>query len=212
LEGQAQEKYGRLDRRNSERNWYRDQYDALDALVEALRTDNWWLEYRLQAMRDELLEQDAQAAEDASAVAKVRTMLLERDEALRKAREDTTVMPTVAAEWEMEVASIRAQLEQDCATLEGARSWRSQAEERAKEAEQLRVELADKATSLASTEERLQQERDARKQAEAQLQQERIALAEAQAALERERLMQEEAQGLLQQERAALEGAQATLK
>jgi hypothetical protein len=23
-----------------ERNWYRDQYDALDALVEALRTDN----------------------------------------------------------------------------------------------------------------------------------------------------------------------------
>jgi hypothetical protein len=59
LEGQAREKYGRLDRRNSERNWYRDQYDALDALVEALRTDNWWLEYRLQAVRDELLEQDA---------------------------------------------------------------------------------------------------------------------------------------------------------
>jgi hypothetical protein len=139
-------------------------------------------------------------------------MLLERDEALRKAREDSIVMPTVAAEWETEVASIRAQLEQDRATLEGAWSWRSQAEERAKEAEQLRVELADKATSLASTEERLQLERDALKQAEAQLQQERIALAEAQAALERERLMREEAQGLLQQERAALEGAQATLK
>jgi hypothetical protein len=32
---------------SSERNWYRDQYDALDALVEALRTDNGWLEYRL---------------------------------------------------------------------------------------------------------------------------------------------------------------------
>jgi hypothetical protein len=72
-------------------------------------------------------------------------MLLERDEALRKAREDTIVMPTVTAEWETEVASIRAQLEQDRATLEGAWSWRSQAEERAKEAEQLRVELADKA-------------------------------------------------------------------
>jgi hypothetical protein len=33
------------------------------------------------------------------------------------------------------VASIHTQLEQGCATLEGARSWQSQAEERAKEAE-----------------------------------------------------------------------------
>jgi hypothetical protein len=82
LEGQAQEKYDRLDRLSSKRNWYRDQYDALDALVEALWTDNGWLEYRLQAVRDELLEQDTQAMEDASAVAKVRTTLLERDEAL----------------------------------------------------------------------------------------------------------------------------------
>jgi hypothetical protein len=77
-------------------------------------------------LRDELLEQDAQAAEDASAVAKVRTVILERDEALQKAREDAAVMRTMAAEWETEVASIiRAQLEQDCATLEGARSWQS---------------------------------------------------------------------------------------
>jgi hypothetical protein len=53
----------------------------------------------------------------------------------------------------MEVASIRAQLEQGRATLEGARSWQSHAEERAKEAEQLRNSLADKAASLASTEE-----------------------------------------------------------
>jgi chromosome segregation ATPase len=126
LEGRAWEKYDHLDRLSSERNWYRDQYDALDALVEALRTDNGWLEYRLQALRDELLEQDAQAAEDASAVAKVRTAILERDEALQKAREDAAVMRTMAAEWETEVASIiRAQLEQDCATLEGARSWQS---------------------------------------------------------------------------------------
>ena len=123
MEGRAREKYGDLDRLSSERNWYRDQYGALDALVEALRTDNGWLEYRLQAVRDELLEQDAQAAEGVSAVAKVRTALLERDEALRKAREDAAAMQTVAAEWETEVASIRAQLEQDRATLEGAWSW-----------------------------------------------------------------------------------------
>jgi hypothetical protein len=59
-------------------------------------------------VQDELLEQDAQAAEDASAVVKVRTALLERDEALQKARKDTAAMRTVAAEWETEVASIRA--------------------------------------------------------------------------------------------------------
>jgi hypothetical protein len=162
LECRAREKYSSLDRLNSERNLYRDQYDALDALVKALRTDNGWLEYRLQAVRDELLEKDAQAAEDASAVEKVGTVLLERDEALQKAREDAAAMRTVAAEWETEVASIRAQLEQDCATLEGARSWQSQAEERAKEAEQLRTSLADKAASLTSTEEQLQRERDTR--------------------------------------------------
>jgi hypothetical protein len=44
-------------------------------------------------------------------------------------------MRTVAAEWETEVASTRAQLQQDRATLEGARSWQSQAEEKAMEAE-----------------------------------------------------------------------------
>jgi hypothetical protein len=54
----------------------------LDSLVEALRTDSGWLYYRLQAVRDELLEKDAQAAGDISAVAKVRVALLERDEAL----------------------------------------------------------------------------------------------------------------------------------
>jgi hypothetical protein len=122
-------------------------------------------------MRDELLEQDAQAAEDAFAVAKVRTALLEWDEALRKAREDLAGMRTVAAEWEAEVATTPAQLQQDRATLEGAWAWQSQAEEKAKEVEQLRTSLADKATSLASTEEQLRQERDAHQQAEAQLQQ-----------------------------------------
>jgi chromosome segregation ATPase len=103
----------------------------------------------------------------------------------------------VVVEWETEVASLRTQLEQGRATLEGARSWQSQAEERAKEAEWLRTGLADKAVSLASTKEQLQRERDARQQADAQLQQERAALAEAWATLERERLMSEEAQGRL---------------
>jgi translation initiation factor 2B subunit (eIF-2B alpha/beta/delta family) len=113
------------------------------------------LEYRVEVMRDELLEQDAQAAEDASAVAKVRTTLMERNEALRKAREHMAAGRVVAAEFERELASARAQLQQDRTTLEGARSWQSQAEEKAKEAKQLRTSLEDNAASLASTEEQL---------------------------------------------------------
>jgi hypothetical protein len=62
-------------------------------------------------MRDELLEQDARAVENASAVTRVRMVLLERDEALWKAHEDLAGMRTVAAEWEIEVAATRAQLQ-----------------------------------------------------------------------------------------------------
>jgi hypothetical protein len=36
LEGRCRERYDRLDRLSSERDWYRDQYNTLDALVEAL--------------------------------------------------------------------------------------------------------------------------------------------------------------------------------
>jgi hypothetical protein len=72
--------------------------------------------------------------------------------ALRKTCEDLAGMRTVAAEWEAEVATTRAQLQQDRVTLEGARAWQSQAEEKAKEVEQLRTSLVDNAASLASTE------------------------------------------------------------
>jgi hypothetical protein len=34
--GRARERHDRLDQLSSERNWYRDQYDALDALVVVL--------------------------------------------------------------------------------------------------------------------------------------------------------------------------------
>jgi hypothetical protein len=73
-------------------------------------------------MQDELLEQDAQATEDASAIAKVRTALLEQEEALRKAREDMAAARVAAAEFERKLASALAQLQLDHATLEGARS------------------------------------------------------------------------------------------
>jgi hypothetical protein len=117
---------------SSERDWYRDQYDTLDALVKALRTDNGWLEYRLQVVRDVFLDQGAQAAEDASAVERVMIALLEWDEVLRKVREDLATVRAAAAEFGMEIASTRAQLQQDCATLEGAWSWQSQTEGKAR--------------------------------------------------------------------------------
>jgi hypothetical protein len=85
--------------------------------VEALRTDNGWLEYRLQIVRDELLNQGAQAALDASAVDRVTSALLEWVEALQKAHEDLAAIRAVVAEWETELTSTRAQLQQDRTTL-----------------------------------------------------------------------------------------------
>jgi hypothetical protein len=119
--------------------------------------------YRDEALRDQPPEQDAQAAEDVSAVERVKTALVDRDEALHKAREDLAGARTVAAAWEAEVASARAQLQQDRAALEGVRAWQSQVEEKAKEAEGLRTTLAKKAAALATTEEQLCQEQAALK-------------------------------------------------
>jgi hypothetical protein len=58
----------------------------------------------------------------ASAVERVRTTLIDRDEALQQAREDLERARSVAADWEAEVVSARAQRRRDCAELEEARS------------------------------------------------------------------------------------------
>jgi hypothetical protein len=126
--------------------------------------------YRAEALLDQPPEQDAQVAGDASAVERVRTALVERDDALHRARDDLAGARTIAAAWEAEIVSARAQLQQDRAALEGARAWQSQAEEKAKEAEGLRTTLADKAVALAAAEEQPRQEQAARQQAETQLQ------------------------------------------
>jgi hypothetical protein len=111
--------------------------------------------YRAEALLDQPSEQDAQAVGDTSAVEKVSTALVERDDVLHRARVDLAWARSVAAVWEAEVASARTQLQQDHVTLEGARAWQSQAEERAKEAKELRTTLADKAAALAAAEEQL---------------------------------------------------------
>jgi DNA invertase Pin-like site-specific DNA recombinase len=85
----------------------------------------------------------------------VTSALLEWDEALRKAHEDLAAVRAVAAEFETELAFARAQLQEDRATLEGVRSWQSQAEEKAKEVERLRDDLAENVTSLAAMGEQL---------------------------------------------------------
>jgi hypothetical protein len=59
-----------------------------------------WLVYRAKALLDQPPEQDAQAVEDASAVEKLRTALVERDDALRRAREDLAGARFIAAAWE----------------------------------------------------------------------------------------------------------------
>jgi hypothetical protein len=91
--------------------------------------------YQAEALLDQPPEQDAQAAGDVSAVERLKTALVERDDALHRAREDLAGARTIAAAWEAEIVSARAQLQQDRVALEGARAWQSQAEEKAMEAE-----------------------------------------------------------------------------
>jgi chromosome segregation ATPase len=103
------------------------------------------------------------------------------------------------------VVSVRTQNREARVALMEALSQQSRDEERAREAEQkakeadeLKAALTAKVVAVAAAEEQLRQERAARQEAKGQLQQERAALADARSTLERER--------------AALERAQASLK
>jgi chromosome segregation ATPase len=205
LELRARDRYGALDQMSAELCQLQEQRDALDALAEALRTRDGWLAYRAEALRDQLLELEGQPTARASAIERVRTALIDWDEALQQATEDLERARSVAADWERELVSVWAERRRDRAELEEAQSQRSQAkerareaEQRAKEAEELKATLAAKAAAIVAAEEQLRQERAARQEAEGQLQQERTALVDARAALEREH--------------AALEGARTSLK
>jgi hypothetical protein len=71
------------------------------------------LAYRAEAPRDHLLELEGRSTGRASAVERVRTALIDRDEALQQAREDLERARSVAADWEAEVVSVRAQCRRD---------------------------------------------------------------------------------------------------
>jgi hypothetical protein len=71
---------------NAELRELRGQRDALEALAEALRTQDGWLSYRAEALRDQLLEQKGKAAAHPPAIERICTALIDRDEALQQAR------------------------------------------------------------------------------------------------------------------------------
>jgi hypothetical protein len=109
-------------------------------------------------------------------------------------------MRTLAANWEAEVVAVRNDNLELHPLLRGAQAQQGQAEERAcaaeqkaKEADELKATLDAKVAALAIAEDRLLQERSARQGAEGQLQQEQAALADAWSALEQERIAREAA-------------------
>jgi predicted nucleic acid-binding Zn-ribbon protein len=109
LEHRARDKYGALDQMNAELRQLREQRDALEALVEALRTQDGWLSYRAEALRDQLLEHEGQATARPPAIERICTALIDRDEALQQARGDLEKVRTVVSNWEVEVSSVRSQ-------------------------------------------------------------------------------------------------------
>jgi chromosome segregation ATPase len=183
LEHRARDKYGALDQMSAELCQLREQRDALDALTEALRTQDGWLSYWAEDLRDQILEHKGQAAARPPAIERICTALIDRDEALQQARGDLEKVRTVATEWEAEVSSVRYQNQEVRTSLLEAQSQQSraekraweaeqrakEAEQRAKEAEELKAALAAKVTALATAEEQLRQERAARQEAEGQL-------------------------------------------
>jgi chromosome segregation ATPase len=209
LEHRARDRYGALAQMSAELRQLREQRDALDALAEAVRTWDGWLAYRAEALRDQLLELEGQSAARPSAIERIRTALIDRDEALQQARGDLERARTMATDWEAEVVSIRTQNREVRAELLEAQSQRSRAEERAreakqraKEAEELKAALAAKVAAVAVAEEQLWQEPAARQEPEGQLQQERAALVDARSALEQEHAALERAQTSLEEREA----------
>jgi chromosome segregation ATPase len=99
LENRATGRYDALDRMSSKLRQLQEQRDALDALVEALRTEDRWLAYWAEALQDQLLELEGRPAKAASTVEAVHTALVDRDEALRRARQDPAGAHAVVAVW-----------------------------------------------------------------------------------------------------------------
>jgi chromosome segregation ATPase len=182
--------------------------DAFDALADALGTPDSWPSYLAEALRDQLLECERQAAAPPT-LKRICTALIDRDEALQQVRGDKEKMRTLASNWEAEVGTVRADNQELRSWLREAQAQQSQAEERArateqkaKEADELKATQDAKIAALITVEDQLRQERTARQGADGQLQQERTALADARSALEREHTAREAAQKSLEERNA----------
>jgi chromosome segregation ATPase len=211
LERRAHDKYDAFDRVNAEARQLRERCSAFDALADALRTPDGWLAYRAAAWCDELPESSGQDAPRRSSLERIRAALVDRDEALWNARVDLEKARTLAANWEAEVATARAEARELRTSLEGAQVLHRQAEERArgleqraKEADDLKAALDAKAAALVTAEDQLQRESAARQGAEERLQQGQAALVDARAALERERAAHEGTRKSLEERSTAL--------
>jgi chromosome segregation ATPase len=109
LEHRTRDKYSAFDQMSAELRQLREQRDALDALAEALRTQDGWLSYRAEVLRDQLLEHEGQVATRPPAIERVCTALIDRDEALQQARGDLEKVRTVASDWEAKVGTVRSE-------------------------------------------------------------------------------------------------------
>jgi cell division protein FtsB len=83
LEHRARDKYDALDQMNAELRQLREQRDALEAHAEALRTQDSWLSYWAEDLRDQLLEHEGQATACPPAIERICIALIDRDEALQ---------------------------------------------------------------------------------------------------------------------------------
>jgi hypothetical protein len=81
---------------NAELHQLRERCGAFDALADALRTPDGWLSYRAVVLRDELPESTRQDPAHRSSLERVCTALIDRDEALWRARSDLEKMRTLA--------------------------------------------------------------------------------------------------------------------
>jgi chromosome segregation ATPase len=104
----ARDKYGVFDQMGAELRQLRERCNAFDALADALGTPDSWLSYRAEALRDQLQEYERQDAVRPSTLERVCTALIDRDEALQKARGELERMRTLASNWEAEVAAVRS--------------------------------------------------------------------------------------------------------
>jgi hypothetical protein len=105
LEHRARDKYGAFDQMSAELRQLREQRDAFDAPAEALRTQDGWLSYRAEALRDQLLEHKGQDAVHPPALERICTTLIDRDEALQQEWGDMEKVRAVASDWEAKVGT-----------------------------------------------------------------------------------------------------------